>query len=90
MFFWQYYVGLDGQGAVDDISIKLRDGCPSFYQEADYTFYQAVEFLKKARESVDAEQREKFAREALALLVKVPESADLLSVCQRFEEVRYG
>lgn len=85
----EYYVGLDGQGTVDDISIKLRDGCPSFYQETDYTFYQAVESLKKARESVDAEQRERLAREALTLLGKVPESADLLSVCQRFEEIRF-
>lgn len=84
----QYYIGLNGQGSVDDISMKLRDGCPSFYQETDYTFYQAVECLKKAREAADAEQRERLAREALTLLGKVPESADLLSVCQRFEEIR--
>ncbi|KAI5054884.1 hypothetical protein GOP47_0030029 [Adiantum capillus-veneris] len=85
----EYYMGLNGQGSVDDISMKLREGCPSFYQETDYTFYQAVECLKKAREDTDPEQRERLAREALALLGKVPESADLLSVCQRFEEIRF-
>ncbi|KAH7293720.1 hypothetical protein KP509_28G038900 [Ceratopteris richardii] len=85
----EYYIGLNGQGSVDDISMKLRDGCPSFYQETDYTFYQAVEFLKKARETADVDQRERLAREALTLLGKVPESADLLSICQRFEEIRF-
>eukprot|EP00249_Psilotum_nudum_P022603 c28579_g1_i1 orf=2-2734(-) len=44
----EYYSGLDGRGMVDDISIRLREGCPSYYREADYTFYQAVECLKKA------------------------------------------
>lgn len=85
----EYYIGPDGRGTVDDISLKLRDGCPSFYQETDYTFYQAVECLERARESVDSEQRERLAREALGLLGRVPESADLLSVCQRFEEIRF-
>jgi hypothetical protein len=86
----QYYVAPDGRGTVDDVSRKLRDGCPSYYNESDYQFYQAVESLERAAGSCDAEERDRLAKEALELLSRVPETADLLSVCQRFEDIRYG
>lgn len=86
----QYYVAPDGRGTVDDVSRKLRDGCPSYYNESDYQFYQAVESLERAAGSSDAEERDRLAKEALDLLSRVPETADLLSVCQRFEDIRYG
>lgn len=85
----QYYVAPDGRGTVDDVSRKLRDGCPSYYNESDYQFYQAVECLEKAAGTSDAEERDRLAKEALDLLSRVPETADLLSVCQRFEGIRY-
>ncbi|KAL2622102.1 hypothetical protein R1flu_002307 [Riccia fluitans] len=85
----EYYVAPDGRGTVDDISIKLREGCPSYYNESDYMFYQAVECLERAASVHDTEERENLAREALELLGKVPETADLLSVCQRFEDIMY-
>lgn len=86
----QYYVAPDGRGTVDDVSRKLRDGCPSYYNESDYQFYQAVESLERAAGSSDAEERDRLAKEALELLSRVPETADLLSVCQRFEDIRWG
>jgi nuclear pore complex protein Nup155 len=73
---------------VDDISIKLREGCPSYYNESDYMFYQAVECLERAASVQDLEERDSLAAEALDRLGRVPETADLLSVCQRFEEIR--
>ncbi|CAM6093107.1 unnamed protein product [Calypogeia fissa] len=85
----EYYVTPDGRGTVDDISIKLREGCPSYYNESDYMFYQAVECLERAAAVPDLAERENLASEALDLLGRVPETADLLSVCQRFEEIRY-
>ncbi len=84
----QYHVAPNGRGTVDDISMKLREGCPSYYNESDYKFYQAVECLERAASTSDSEERERLAREALELLNKVPETADLLSVCKRFEDIR--
>ncbi|XP_024539269.1 nuclear pore complex protein NUP155-like [Selaginella moellendorffii] len=85
----EYYVSPEGKGTVDDISTKLRDGCPSYYNEADDKFYQAVQCLEKAANARDVEVREHLAREALDLLARVPETANLLSVCPRFEEIRF-
>ena len=84
----QYYIGPDGRGTVDDISGKLRDGCPSYFNESDYKYFAAVECLEKASSSVKAEDKENLAKDALNLLTKIPESADLRSVCKRFEDLR--
>lgn len=84
----QYYTGPDGRGTVDDISAKLREGCPSYYKEPDYKFFLAVECLERAAITPDAEEKENLAREAFNYLSKVPESADLRTVCKRFEDLR--
>lgn len=84
----QYYTGPDGRGTVDDISGRLRDGCPSYYKESDYKFYLAVERLERAGATPNKEERESLAREAFSYLSKVPESADLRTVCKRFEDLR--
>lgn len=39
--------------------------------------------------TLDAEEKQSLAREAFNLLSKVPESADLRTVCKRFEDLRY-
>ncbi|CAK9140308.1 unnamed protein product [Ilex paraguariensis] len=85
----EYYTGPDGRGTVDDISNRLRDGCPSYYKEADYKFYLAVECLERAAVTSNSEEREDHAREAFNYLSKVPESADLRAVCKRFEDLRF-
>ncbi|KAG9444484.1 hypothetical protein H6P81_015824 [Aristolochia fimbriata] len=85
----EYYVGPDGRGTVDDISTKLREGCPSYYNESDYKFFLAVDCLERAAVTTDTEEKEKLAREAFNVLTKVPESADLKTVCKRFEDLRY-
>ncbi|KAL1568628.1 nuclear pore complex protein NUP155-like isoform X1 [Salvia divinorum] len=85
----EYYTGPDGRGTVDDISNKLRDGCPSYYKESDYKFYVAVEYLERAASTSDTQERENLAREAFNNLSKVPESADLPTVCKRFEDLRF-
>lgn len=85
----EYYTGPDGRGTVDDISGRLRDGCPSYFKESDYKFFLAVECLERATATFDAEERENLAREAFNYLSKVPESADLRPVCKRFEDLRY-
>jgi nuclear pore complex protein Nup155 len=85
----QYYTGKDGRGTVDDISKRLREGCPSYYKESDYKFFLAVEALERAAVTIDDEEKETLAREALNSLSKVPESADLRTVCKRFEDLRY-
>lgn len=84
----QHYTGPDGRGTVDDISGRLREGCSSYYKESDYKFYLAVESLERAAATLDAEERENLAREAFNYLSKVPESADLRTVCKRFEDLR--
>ncbi|KAF5195837.1 Nuclear pore complex protein [Thalictrum thalictroides] len=89
MFTFQYYTGPDGRGTVDDISGRLREGCPSYYKEADYKFYLAVEFLERAAVCADAEEKENLAREAFNFLTKVPEAADLRTICKRFEDLRF-
>lgn len=85
----EYYTGRDGRGTVDDISGRLREGCPSYYKESDYKFYLAVECLERAAVSSDAEERETLAREAFNFLSQVPESADLRTICKRFEDLRF-
>ncbi|WOG89035.1 hypothetical protein DCAR_0208271 [Daucus carota subsp. sativus] len=85
----EYYTGPDGRGTVDDISGRLRDGCPSYYKESDYKFYLAVERLERAVATPNKEERESLAREAFSYLSKVPESADLRTVCKRFEDLRF-
>lgn len=85
----QYYTGPDGRGTVDDISRRLREGCPSYYKESDYKFFLAVEALERAAVTIDDEEKENLAREAFNSLSKVPESADLQTVCKRFEDLRY-
>ncbi|WVZ26524.1 hypothetical protein V8G54_005068 [Vigna mungo] len=85
----EYYTGPDGRGTVDDISRRLRDGCPSYYKESDYKFFLAVEALERAATTIDAEDKENLAREAFNSLSKVPESVDLRTVCKRFEDLRF-
>lgn len=85
---FQYYTGPDGRGTVDDISGKLREGCPSYYKESDHKFYLAVECLERAAVTADTEEKENLAREAFNFLSKIPESADLSIVCKRFEDLR--
>ncbi|XP_058181474.1 nuclear pore complex protein NUP155 isoform X1 [Rhododendron vialii] len=85
----EYYTGPDGRGTVDDISGRLRDRCPSYFKEADYRFYLAVECLERAAASSDTEDRQNLAREAFNYLSKVPESADLQTVCKRFADLRF-
>lgn len=84
----QYYTGPDGRGTVDDISRRLREGCPSYYKESDYKFFLAVECLERAAVSPDTEEKENLAREAFNFVSRVPESADLRTVCKRFEDLR--
>ncbi|ESQ35317.1 hypothetical protein EUTSA_v10006562mg [Eutrema salsugineum] len=85
----EYYTGSDGRGTVDDISGRLREGCPSYFKESDYKFFLAVERLERAALTSDAEEKENVAREAFSFLSKVPGSADLRTVCKRFEELRF-
>ncbi|GMH20349.1 hypothetical protein Nepgr_022190 [Nepenthes gracilis] len=85
----EYYTGPDSRGTVNDISGRLREGCPSYFKESDYKFYLAVECLDRAAVSSDPVERDSLAREALDLLTKIPESADLRSVCKRFEDLRF-
>lgn len=85
----EYYTGPDGRGTVDDISGRLREGCPSYFKESDYKFYLAVECLERAAVTSDTEERENLAREAFNFLSNVPESADLRTVCKRFEDLRF-
>lgn len=83
------YTGPDGRGTVDDISARLREGCPSYFKESDYKFFLAVECLERAAVTSDIEERVNLAREAFNSLSKVPESADLQTVCKRFEDLRF-
>ncbi|KAI3816620.1 hypothetical protein L1987_16323 [Smallanthus sonchifolius] len=81
------YTGPDGRGTVDDISGRLREGCPSFYKETDYKFYLAVECLERAAAATNNDEREALARDAFSKLSGVPKSADLQTVCKRFEDL---
>lgn len=85
----EYYTDPDGRGTVDDISGRLREGCPSYFKESDYKFFLAVECLERAAVTSDSEEKENLAREAFNFLSKVPESADLRTVCRRFEDLRF-
>ncbi|EEF36426.1 protein with unknown function [Ricinus communis] len=85
----EYYTGPDGRGTVDDISGRLREGCPSYFKESDYKFFLAVECLERAAITPDTVEKENLAREAFSSLSKVPESADLRTVCKRFEDLRF-
>lgn len=84
----QCYTGSDGRGTVDDVSGRLREGCPSYFKESDYKFFLAVERLERAALTSDADEKENVAREAFSFLSKVPGSADLRTVCKRFEDLR--
>ncbi|XP_043808453.1 nuclear pore complex protein NUP155 isoform X2 [Manihot esculenta] len=85
----EYYTGPDGRGTVDDVSGRLREGCPSYFKESDYKFFLAVECLERAAVTSDPVEKDNLAREAFNFLSKVPESADLRTVCKRFEDLRF-
>ncbi|KAJ8770027.1 hypothetical protein K2173_009765 [Erythroxylum novogranatense] len=85
----EYYTGPDGRGTVNDISGRLREGCPSYFKESDYKFFLAVECLERAAITSDPVEKENLAREAFNFLSKIPESADLRTVCKRFEDLRF-
>ncbi|KAL8150748.1 hypothetical protein V2J09_020556 [Rumex salicifolius] len=85
----EYYTGPDGREMVNDTSARLREGCPSFYKESDHTFFSAVECLERAAVSSNSVERDSLARQAFNLLSSVPDSADLRSVCKRFEDLRF-
>lgn len=85
----EYYTGTDGRGTVDEVSAKLREGCPSYFNESDYKYFLAVECLEKASMTHKADERENLARAAFNHLTKVSESADLRTVCKRFEDLRF-
>ncbi|KAK1277616.1 hypothetical protein QJS04_geneDACA018797 [Acorus gramineus] len=85
----EYYIGPDGRGTVDDISAKLQEGCPSYFNESDYKYFLAVECLERAASSLDPEVKENLARDAFKFLTKIPNTVDLTSVCKRFEDLRY-
>ncbi|KAK9277396.1 hypothetical protein L1049_006939 [Liquidambar formosana] len=71
------------------ISALMEEGCPSYYKESDHKFYLAVECLERAAVASDTEEKENLAREAFNFLSSVPESADLRTVCKRFEDLRF-
>ncbi|EPS59160.1 hypothetical protein M569_15648, partial [Genlisea aurea] len=85
----EYYTGPDGRGTVDDISSRMRDGCPSFYWETDHMFYVAFECLKRAVNASVAEEKESLAREAFNHLSKIPAVNDIRTVCKLFEDLRF-
>ncbi|WOK93164.1 nuclear pore complex protein [Canna indica] len=85
----EYYIGPDGRGTVDEVSEKLREGCPSYYNESDYKYFLAVECLEKASVTINAHEREILARDAFNHLTKIPESADLRTICKRFGDLRF-
>ncbi|XP_038977739.1 nuclear pore complex protein NUP155-like isoform X1 [Phoenix dactylifera] len=85
----KYYIGPDSRGTVDEISMKLQKGCPSYYNESDYKYFLAVDYLEKAAVATNSEERENLARDAFSLLSKIPQSADLSTVCKRFEDLRF-
>ncbi|CAN1151512.1 Nuclear pore complex protein NUP155 [Linum perenne] len=85
----EYYTGPDGRGTVDDISGRLREGCPSYFKESDHKFFLAVECLERAAVTSNPVEKDNLAREAFSFLSKVPESADLRTVCKRFEDLRF-
>ena len=85
----QYYIGPEGRGTVEEISTKLKEGCPSYFNESDYKYYLAVECLERAASMTNnPDERDILARDAFNLLTKIPESADLSAICKRFENLR--
>ncbi|XP_010932548.2 nuclear pore complex protein NUP155 isoform X1 [Elaeis guineensis] len=85
----EYYIGPDSRGTVDEISMKLQDGCPSYYNESDYKYFLAIDYLERAAATTNSEERENLARDAFGLLCKIPQYVDLNTVCKRFEDLRF-
>uniref|UniRef100_A0A0D9VRE4 UDP-3-O-acyl-N-acetylglucosamine deacetylase n=1 Tax=Leersia perrieri TaxID=77586 RepID=A0A0D9VRE4_9ORYZ len=85
----EYYIGPEGTGTIEEISTKLREGCPSYFNESDYKYYLAVECLERASVINNYEQKDILARDAYNLLTKIPDSADLSAICKRFENLRF-
>ncbi|KAJ3674127.1 hypothetical protein LUZ60_006119 [Juncus effusus] len=85
----EYYVGPERTGSLDDISAKLREGCPSYFNESDLDFFLAVEHLEKAKSANRPEEKHKAAKDAFSFVKKVPDSVHLGNLCKRFEAVRF-
>ncbi|CAN6285129.1 unnamed protein product [Urochloa humidicola] len=85
----EYYIGPEGRGTVEEISTKLREGCPSYFNESDYKYYLAVECLERASMTHNPDERDILTRDAFNLLTKIPDSADLSAICKRFENLRF-
>ncbi|KAK3794466.1 hypothetical protein RRG08_003619 [Elysia crispata] len=68
---------LDDNAAIDAISDKLRQVCPTLYSSDDATCSKANELLQAARASQDPLQREQHLRQALHLLKGVAQPLNL-------------
>ncbi|WOL20105.1 nuclear pore complex protein [Canna indica] len=83
------YIASADSHMLDEVSARLQEGCPSYYDEFDYKYFQALERLERAATNVNSEEREDLARDAYNLLIKNPDFIDLGSLCKRFEDLRF-
>ncbi|KAJ4820016.1 Nuclear pore complex protein Nup155 [Rhynchospora pubera] len=85
----EYYVGPERSSSLDDISTKLREGCPSYFNQAEHNFFMAVDKLERASLTNRPDERQKLAKDAFEVVKIIPDSVDLASLCKRFENLRF-
>eukprot|EP00898_Chlorokybus_atmophyticus_P007513 jgi/Chlat1/7763/Chrsp66S07231 len=84
------YYTTDGRSAlVDELSEKLRNGCPSYFNEDDRTLYRASCQLQQAKELYPSKEYYQYAQEALQLFLKVARLVDVNAVCKDFQAIRF-
>lgn len=79
---------LDARGGrADDLSAALAAGCPSYFRDADRTFYAGQAKLRQAAAAASKPERVALGREAAAILCRVPLACPLEATLAALAEV---
>ncbi|KAL4426022.1 hypothetical protein ABPG75_010038 [Micractinium tetrahymenae] len=75
-------------GVAEDLAAALQQGCGSYFKEDDKLYYQASGLLQRAEAAAATADREALAREAVALMLRVPLAVDLAQVVPQLAYLR--
>eukprot|EP00918_Siedleckia_nematoides_P061729 GHVU01134755.1.p1 GENE.GHVU01134755.1~~GHVU01134755.1.p1 ORF type:complete len:766 (+),score=73.70 GHVU01134755.1:2125-4422(+) len=80
---------INDNAAIDAISVKLREVCPSLYSSEDAICSKANEMLQSARTTQEQLDRHNQLNEALRHYKEIAIDLDIPTVCTQFSAVRY-
>eukprot|EP01025_Chloroclados_australasicus_P051758 TRINITY_DN6033_c0_g3_i1.p1 TRINITY_DN6033_c0_g3~~TRINITY_DN6033_c0_g3_i1.p1 ORF type:complete len:1374 (-),score=127.37 TRINITY_DN6033_c0_g3_i1:632-4753(-) len=79
---------LTSSGVVhEDLAQKLQRNCPSYFQNQDKVYYQAVGYLQSAEKTEDFQSRQEAIHQALDLMLQVPLTINLPATVLQLQDL---